>query len=591
MVGDQMLAMMVLAATMALLISNRWRYDVVAVMGLLAAVVLGVVPADRAFAGLGHPAVITVAAVLVMSQALQRSGIVDYLATLIASIERGPHAQIGLTCAVTALLSAFMNNVGALALMLPVALRNAGRTDVSPSVILMPLAFASLLGGLVTMIGTPPNIVIAAARAKASGTPFGMFDFTPVGLTVALTGLIFVVVASRYMVPERRRHVADGDRYHIKKYLIETKILPASPLVGRDVGHLESLCQNEATVMAMIRGSRRYLAPKGSDLLQAEDVLILQGDPLALRPVLEGRGLMPVGDQGVRQDLLTSEDVRMVEAVVMPAAPIEGRSMRRLRMHETYGINLLAMARQGQPPAARLAEARFEIGDVLLLQGHVDHLKRVLPMLGCLPLAERGLNLHQPTWSWLPLGIFVAAVIIAATGLISVPIAFVAAVLAMVLTNAIPAREIYSCIEWPVVILLGSLIPIGEALETTGTTELIADAIGALAGGMPIWGILALFMATSMLLSDLIHNTPTAVLMAPIGATLAQNLGLPTDALLMAIAVGSASPYLTPIGHQSNTLVMGPGQYRFGDYWRLGLPLDMVILMVAVPMILWMWTP
>jgi len=333
------------------------------------------------------------------------------------------------------------------------------------------------------------------------------------------------------------------------------------------------------------------LAPTGTDRLEADDVLILQGDPLALRPLLEGRGLMPVDDEGIRQDLLTSEDVKMMEAVVMPKAPIEGRSMRRLRMHDTYGINLLAMARRGHAPKARLARVSFEVGDVLLLQGHLDILRRVLPMLGCLPLAERGLNLPQPSWSWLPLGIFIAAVLAAAFGLAPVQIAFVAAVLAMVLTNAIPVRDVYRSVEWPVIVLLGALIPIGEALETTGTTALIAGGIGTLAGEIPIWGILALLMVTSMLLSDLIHNTPTAVLMAPIGIGLAQSLDLPADALLMAIAIGSASPYLTPIGHQSNTLVMGPGHYRFGDYWRLGLPLDLVILLVAVPMIMWIWMP
>lgn len=589
MTTDQAIVILILAVTMAQFIWNRWRYDVVAVIGLLAAVMLGVVQVDRAFSGFGHPAVITVAAVLVLSQALQRSGIVDHLAAAIASFARTARSQTVSTCAVTAFLSAFMNNVGALALMLPVALRNAGRAGVSPSAVLMPLSFASLLGGLVTLIGTPPNVVIATARDRAVGEPFGMFDFTAVGLAVAAAGLVFIAIAARYLMPERSRLSAEGDRFRINAYLIETKILAGSPLAGAEVGYLEGLCQQEATVMAIIRDGKRHLAPTASDRLQADDVLILQGDPLALRPLLDQSGVRPAGEKGIRPEALTSENVMMVEAVVMPAAPIEGRSMRRLRMHETYGINLLAMARQGRAPRARLANVRFEIGDVLLLQGHRDTLTKILPTLGCLPLADRGLNLAQGQRAWLPLGIFAVAILAAAVGIVPVQIAFVAAVLAMVLTQAIPLRDIYNSIEWPVIVLLAALIPIGEALEQTGATRLIADGVGAIAGGLPFWGLLTLIMATSMLLSDLIHNTPTAVLMAPIGISLANSLGLPVDALLMAIAVGSASPYLTPIGHQSNTLVMGPGGYQFGDYWRLGLPLDLVILLVAVPMILWVW--
>ena len=590
MTWDQLMVILVLAATMAQFIWNRWRYDVIAVTGLLCAVALGVVPVDRAFSGLGHPAVITVAAVLVMSQALQRSGIVDRLAILIARKTREPKTQTALTCAVTALLSAFMNNVGALALMLPVALRNAGRIGVAPSIVLMPLAFASLLGGLVTMIGTPPNIVIATARAQSEGQAFGMFDFTAVGLVVALAGLAFIILLGPYLLPSRQQPNDADDRFRINAYLIEAQVAAGSALVGARIDQLERFCQNDATIMSIIRDGERCLAPSGSYRLEADDILVLEGDPLAVRPLLEQDGLVALGDQEIGDDLLTSGEIKVVEVVVMPQSAIEGRSMRLLRMHENYGINLLAMARDGKPPRARLAQVRFKIGDVLLLQGHRDTLRKVLPMLGCIPLAERGMNAPQPATSSVPLGIFTLAVLSAALGIVPVQIAFITAVLLMILTNTLPVSDIYSSIEWPVIVLLAGLIPIGEALETTGATVLIAAAIGDVAGGLPLWGLLAMMMITSMLLSDLIHNTPTAVLMAPIGIGLAEAMGVSVDALLMAVAIGSASPYLTPIGHQSNTLVMGPGGYQFGDYWRLGLPLDAVILLVGVPMILWVWT-
>jgi di/tricarboxylate transporter len=439
------------------------------------------------------------------------------------------------------------------------------------------------------MIGTPPNIVIATARAQSEGQAFGMFDFTVVGLVVALTGLAFIILFGPYLLPSRQRPNDAEDRFRINAYLIEAQVVAGSALVGSRIDQLERFCQNDATIMSIIRDGQRLLAPNGSDRLEADDILVLEGDPLAVRPLLEQDGLVALGDQEIGDDLLTSGEIKVVEVVVMPKSAIEGRSMRLLRMHENYGINLLAMARDGRPPTARLAQVRFKIGDVLLLQGHRDTLRKVLPMLGCIPLAERGLNAPQPATSSVPLGIFTLAVISAALGIVPVQIAFVTAVLLIILTNAMPASEIYDSIEWPVIVLLASLIPIGEALETTGATMLIAGAIGDVAGGLPLWGLLALVMMTSMLLSDLIHNTPTAVLMAPIGIGLSQTMGVSVDALLMAVAIGSASPYLTPIGHQSNTLVMGPGGYQFGDYWRLGLPLDGVILLVGVPMILWVW--
>lgn len=589
-ISEPGLVMLILLAAMVLFIWNRWRYDVVAVMALMASLATGVVPIEGAFTGFGHPAVITVAAVLVMSHALQRSGIVDHLSRGIASLGQRPWTETILTATVASGLSAFMNNVGALALMLPVAVRNAERSGTAPSMVLMPLAFASLLGGLVTLIGTPPNIVIATARAQAGGAPFSMFDFTLAGLPVAIAGLAFMALFGRRLLPSRSARAGAGERFRLRAYLIEVRVLASSPLVNTTIRHLEEICDNEATVMAIIRKDQRYLAPDGKDPISADDVLILQGDPLALRPLLEHRGLISVGDADVNQDSLMSDDVILVEVMVMPKAPIEGRSMRRLRMHETYGVNLLAMARKGHAPEARLTRVRFQIGDVLLLQGQRTTLQKILPMLGCLPLAERGFNMPKAKTSLLPLAIFALAVLTTALGLVPVQIAFVAAALAMVLTGTLPARDVYSAIEWPVIVLLASLIPIGGALETSGATGMIAGSIASVAGDLPLWALLALIMATSMLLSDLVHNTPTAVLMAPIGLSLASTLHLPPDALLMAIAIGAASPYLTPIGHQSNTLVMGPGGYQFSDYWRLGLPMDLVILLTAVPMIMWVWS-
>ncbi len=587
---DQGVVFFVLAAAMGLFVWGRWRYDVVAIVALLAVVYLGVVPPMAAFSGFGHPAVITVAAVLVVSRALQVSGVINHLARKLAPIRRTTFHQVAATSGLTAVLSAFMNNVGALALMLPVAIRNAHLAGRSPSQLLMPLSFASLLGGLITLIGTPPNIVIATFREQYTGTPFRMFDFAPVGLVVAAVGIVYITTIGWRLIPRHRRGEADRRHlFQLEAYITEARVPSESPLVGQQIRELERLCENEMTVMSIIRGDLRLLAPHGVERVMGEDVLILEGDPAALEPLFAGAKLKRTGQRDVQTQELRSDDIRLVEAVLMPNSPIEGQAMRGLRMHDRFGINLLAVARQGEPPRTLLGNTPFRTGDVLLLQGERNTMTQALSALGCLPLADRGLRVPPRRPIYLPIGVFALAILAAAIGLVPVQIAFVTAVAVLILLGTLTLRDVYESIEWPIILLLGALIPIGEALQATGGTALIAGAIVSLADDVPTWLMLALLMMVSMLLSDVIHNTPTAVLMAPIGAAVAQGLDLSIEPFLMAVAVGAASPYLTPIGHQSNTLVMGPGGYRFGDYARMGLPLEIIVIATAVPMILVVW--
>lgn len=582
----------VIASAMVLFVWGRWRYDIVALLALLAAVYLGIVSPHNAFSGFGHPAVITVGAVLVIGRALQISGLVNHLVRWLAPVSDSPFLQTAATSGLAASLSAFMNNVGALALMLPVTIRNAHRTGRSPSLVLLPLSFATLLGGLVTLIGTPPNIVIASARQQAVGAPFQMFDYTPVGIVVALIGMVYLSTVGWRLIPRGRRGEAEAvELFRIKAYITEARVPEGSTLIGTTVRQLEETCENEVSIMAIYRGKRRLLAPASVERLWQDDILILEGDPSTLEPLLHEDKLEQTGRREFKDDDLRSDEISVVEAVLMPNSPIEGRSMRGLRIHDRYGINLLAVARQGMAPKARLGSIRFQTGDVLLLQGESNTLQQALSAMACLPLAGRGLRPPRRHGPYFPLGVFGFAVGAASIGLVPVHIAFVTAVAAMIVAGTLSLRDVYESIEWPVILLLGALIPIGQALETTGSTALIAGAIVATAEDLPTWAMLTLLMVVSMVLSDLVHNTPTAVLMAPIAISIAQILDLPVDPFLMAVAVGSASPYLTPIGHQSNTLVMSPGGYHFADYARVGAPLDLLILATAVPMIMWVWLP
>ncbi len=588
---DQLTVFSILTVVMILFVWDRWRYDVVAGMALMTAVYTGIVPMEHAFEGFSHPAVITVACVLVISQALQSCGVVELFLKYLAYARGSLTTQIAANCGVTAFLSAFMNNIGALALMLPITLRDAQKSNRPASKILIPLSFASLLGGLITLVGTPPNIIIATFRANNVGEPFSMFDFTPVGLVVALSGFLYLVTIGWRLLPGNSDDddQDSSEQFQIARYISEVRIPPESALVGTSVGALVNMCENEVSVMLILRRDRRRMAPSAMELLQPGDVLILEGHSETLQPLFENPGLLEAGAEEIDPEWLKSPDVRVIEAVVMPNSAIEGLSMRSIGMHQRFGVNLLAVARKGHAARTRLKHIKYKTGDVLLLQGETQALEHLCQTLGCLGIKNRGLEITPRRGMLLIPGTFAMGILVAAMGWVPVEIAFTSVVGILVLMKMVSLRTTYRSIEWPIIVLLGFLIPIGEALQSTGATELIAQGIISVGDDLPLWTLLALVMAVSMLLSDLVHNTPTAVLMAPIALSLATGLGASPDPFLMAVAVGAASPYLTPIGHQSNTLVMGPGGYSFGDYWRVGLLLDIVIISVAVPMIMLVW--
>ena len=590
MTGEQITLFAILGVALLLFAWGRLRYDVVAVLALLAAVLSDLVPADEAFMGFGHPAVITVAAVLVLSRALRHSGIVEWAARSLQPLTAQPTLHVFTISGLGALCSAFMNNVGALALILPVALKSAFDRGRPASHLLMPLSFGTLLGGLITLIGTPPNIIIASVREAETGRAFSMFDFSPVGLTVAAVGVLFIALIGWRLLPVRTEQEERIDAlFHIEDYITEVKLPEGSPLVGQRIVELEAMAQEDVAVVALFRREDRMLAPSGFLRLQAGDVLILEADTATLRRLVEEARLDIVGAGGMGAENLRSERVGILEAVITPGSRLEGRTARSARLHTRFGINLLGVAREGQAISERLGHIRFTAGDVLLLQGERTAMPDALAALGCLPLAEREIVLGRQAPRFLSLIAFALSILVIVLGLLPPQIAFVAAAAALVALGEINLRELYETIDWSIIVLLGALIPVGAALETTGGSDIIAGPLLALRGDLPLWALLALLMVVTMLLSDVMNNAATAVLMAPIGITIARGLEASIDPFLMAVAIGASSTYLTPIGHQSNLLVMGPGGYKFGDYWRMGLPLDLLIVAVAVPMIVFVW--
>lgn len=586
--ADQLTVFAILAATLVLFIWNRWRYDVVAVLALVASVAVGVVPGEAAFSGFSDPAVITVAAVLVLSTAIRNSGFLEAALKPIGPWLTGETAQIVVLGTLVATFSAFMNNVGALAIFLPVAIRIAQRSGRPAAAILMPLAFASLLGGLITLVGTPPNLLISAVRRDIVGEGFGMFDFAPVGLGVTAAGLIVIGLGWRLIPRDRRGQTAPEDRFRIEDYTTEVKVPEDSPFRGRTVADLEEEGEGDVTVAAVIReGFRRYV-PHGHWTLLTDDILLLEGDTTIVKRVADAARLQLIGEDELPPEA-GDGDYGIVEAVVTGTSPIVGCTPAQIRLRSRYGVNLLAIGRRDRQEITRLRRVRLKPGDVLVLQGPVDEMPDILSALGCLPLEQRNLQIGRPRRLLLPVALMAGAVALASLDLLPVAVAFAGAILLLVLLDVIPPREVYHGIDWPVIVLLGALLPVSDALRTTGGTELIAGWLSATVQGIPPHAALAIILVATMLVTPVLNNAATVLVMAPIGAGLAARLGLSVDPFLMAVAVGASCDFLTPIGHQSNTLVMGPAGYRFGDYWRLGLPLSLTVVAVSVPLIPLVW--
>jgi len=596
MTTDQLIVFGVLGLTLVLFMWNRWRHDIVAVFALLAITIVGLVPVDQAFLGLGHPAVITVAAVLVLSRGLLNAGVVDAIARHLTRVGNQPWIQVATLTGIVALSSSFMNNVGALALFMPVAISISRQSGRSPSLLLMPLAFASLLGGTITMIGTPPNIIIASYREVAGAAPFGLFDFLPVGLGITVCGLAFIALVGWRLTPRRDNGEDAEALFQIGEYLTEVRVVEGCKFAGRTLHDLLSAVKEEAdvAVIALVRGGHREELPSMYKVLHDDDILQVEADSDSLKTLIETAGVQLVAQRDHAEETADAEKAEIgpltiAETIVGLESRLVGTTAYALDLRERFGLNVLAVARRGHRLRGRLAKIRFAVGDILLVQAREESLPTALKELGCLPLASRGLSIGKPRNILLASGIFAGALGLVGFGLMPAALGLVAGALVMVLSGLVPPREIYKSIDMPVIVLLAALLPLGQAMETTGGSQWIADQLLDAGRATPPAVTIALLMGMVMVISNVINNAATAVLAAPVAINLAHGLGYSPDPFLMAVAIGASCAFLTPIGHQSNTLVMTPGGYAFGDYWRMGLPLSLLVVATGVPLILWFW--
>nr|WP_240611049.1 SLC13 family permease [Oceaniglobus ichthyenteri] len=604
----QIMIFAILAAMMGLFLWGRFRHDVVALAALMACVIVGVVPSGDAFAGFGHPAVITVACVLVLSQGLRNTGAVDWLARRILPRDAGQTVTLLALIGLGAALSGFMNNVGAMALLMPIAVQVSGRLNLAPGQILMPLAFGTILGGMTTLVGTPPNLIVSGFRQEAGLGQFEMFDFAPVGVAVAGLGVIFIALIGWRLVPARKSAAADG--FDTGAYLTEVRVPEKGKAVGLTLRGFEAEIEDSgAQIVGLVRNDVAITAPHGGRRIFAGDILVLQADVDALAEALsvfdikleeekapsddnEDAAIAPfqadeITDADDADDV--SEEIVLRELAVLPGSTIVGRSASDLRLRTRYGVNLLAVSREGRPPQARLRHLRLRSGDLLLMQGPAEAVAEFINDTGCVPLGERELRIPDKKMAIIAGAIMVGAIGVVTLGLLPAPVGFALGVLASMVLRTVPLRKIYTSIDWPVIVLLAALIPVAGAMLTTGAADLLARfLVDTIAQSNPI-AALAVVLITTMFLSDVMNNAATAAILCPIALGIASTLGVNPDSFLMAVAIGASCAFLTPIGHQNNTLILGPGGFRFSDYWKLGLLVEILVVMVSLPLLLIIW--
>jgi di/tricarboxylate transporter len=589
---QQGLAFGVIIAMMIFFVWGRYRYDLVAIATLFVAVVVGIVPPEEAFTGFSDDIVIIVASALLVSSAVSRSGIVEQVLRQVGPYLTSQRMVIIVLVGSVTLMAAFVKNIGALAMLMPVAFQLARRTRTSPSALLMPMAFGSLLGGTMTLVGTSPNIIVSQMREELIGEPFRMFDFTPVGFSIAVVGVAFLAFGYKLLPSDRKGAASLDAAFSLRSYTTEAHLPDDSELVGKTVADLEKLGEGEVQVVTIIRERFRRVTPSPSWTLNSGDTLLLEGDASALEQLVAQAGLKLAGSEkaeAAQEEAegapASSDEFGVMEAVVTAGSSLVERTPVQARLAERYQIGVLAVSRSGQRLTRRLRTIKFQPGDVIVLQGNLAQMPEALAELDCLPLAERDIRLGQDRRRYVPILVLAAAMLLVATQVVPVAFGFFGAAVVLVIARSISLREAYDEMDWPLLVLIGSLIPVSAAMQSTGATDLIATWLSAAGGALPPHGALALILVAGMAVTPFLNNAATVLVMAPIAAQFANGIGYSPDPFLMAVALGAACDFLTPIGHQSNTLVMGPGGYRFGDYWRLGLPLSILVIVIGTPLI------
>ena len=587
--SDQTLIIGIFIILFILLVWGRIRYDLVAFGALVTAALLGIVEKNDVFSGFGHSAVAIIALVLIVSRGLVSSGAIEMLAARLLDAERPLPLHIAVIAAVGAAISAIINNVAALALLMPLDVETASKAKRAVSLSLMPLSFATILGGMITLIGTPPNIVIAEYRQDTLGAPFGMFDFAPVGLTVAVAGIAFVSFIGWRLLPAREGALEQEAEFAKGRYIAELRVGDEEQESERTVADLYPIADElDLHILGLVRRGKRLQGFAARQEIRPGDFIVVEGDPKSIETFM-GLGELEFAGSEKHSGGVTSGGLTLSEVIVPEGARIAERTTRSIKLLYRHSVTLLGVSRSGKRFRDRVRLLTIKPGDVLLLLGRPEQIESASSWMGVLPIEGRQTQVVQRSKAGLSVSIFLAAIGAAVLGWASLPVALAAAVVGFIAIGLVSGREVYESVEWKVIVLLASLIPLAEAFERLGGAKLIATQILYFTEGFPVWLSLLVLMVVTMTLSDFLNNVATTLIAAPVAIGMATTTQTNPDSWLMAVAVAASCAFLTPIGHKNNTIILGPGGYHFGDYWRMGLPLEILVIAVAMPAILFFW--
>lgn len=567
-----------------LFIWGKLRYDIVALVALMVGVLVGAVPFNQVYSGLNNPAVITVACIMIISQAIARSGIFNLILKKIDFMTQQETLHIFSFSTIIATFSAFMNNVGALALMLPISIQSSLKHQRSPSLILMPIAMASALGGMITLIGTPPNLIISTFREQSVGQPFNIFDFSYVGIFTALAGVMFVGILGWRFLPKIKQTAQRIETI----YRAEIKVHPKSKLIGQTLKDLRNEISDSIEIAGLIRKRKKQDLSEGLEIRKG-DIFIIKATSNDIHAIAISKNFILQNQVSIHSRSQLRDHFVLIEAVIPTGSAVKGKTPSALNLRSRCKLSILAISRNVRMQIKRLHRQPLQIGDMVLLQCKEQTTPEELMAIGFLPITELNIQIHSRLRTFLPVIIFIFSIFLVAINAMPVQIAFGGAVLIMILFKLISINNLYRHVDWPIIVLLAAMIPLGEALERTGGAQLIANFILGASHHLPFMLIIGLVLLITMTLSDFINNAATSIVMAPIAISLSHSLQISVDPLLMAVAIGASCAFLTPIGHQNNLLVMGPGKYKFFDYIRMGLPLEIIVILIATPLIYWFW--
>ncbi len=585
MTAEIALVLAILGVAIVLFATERIRVDVISMMVLLSLILTGLLTVEEAFSGFSNPAVITVWAIYIVSEGLFFTGIADYIGQRILRVSGNEQARLTAVIMITVgIMSAFMNNIGATAVLLPAVVAIGRKTNIPASKLLIPLAFGSLLGGVTTLIGTPPNLLVSSALGAAGFEPFTLFDYTPMGLIVMVSGITYFVVAGRHILPSRSTHDAEDltSDFRLRNYLTELKIMPDSNLIGKTIVDTKLGEDYDLTIMGLMRDGRVRLGVMPNAHVRADDILMVKGKVSQILAVQDEIGARIDSHMRMSELDLTSPEAMVAEVVISQLADFAGKTLKEIDFRARYSLTVLAIWHREESLVGRIADVPLQLGDVLLVQGRrerVDYLRRDTSFLVLGPISTEYRRVKKAPWALI---IFGGMILLVSSGVLHIATGAVLAAILMVLVGILTMDEAYASVEWQSVFLIAGMLPLGIAMAKTGTAEYLSDLIIDLVGGLGPRGIMIGLFILTTIITEFMSNAAAAVLVAPIAISSALTLGVAPQAFAMGVAIAASNSFLFPIGHQASVLVYGPGGYRFFDYTKVGLPLTLLIWLLLI---------